>query len=117
MDVCCASIDMRTPTEPEGETALQSWEGRLSSRSAEPRRADPDRVLKEVGMAEISGEVRGGAHWEAERMGQKNPVIDRELRERATSQATGWELRPVSQGGRVEQPSFVERLLGAKLFT
>lgn len=52
---------------------MQSWEGRLSSRSAEPRPADG--VLKEVGMAEISGEMRGGAHWEAERMGQKNPVI------------------------------------------
>lgn len=95
---------------------MQSWEGRLSSRSAEPRPADSG--LKEVGMAEISGEVRGGAHWEAERMGQKNLVIgDRELRERATSQATGWELLRVSQGGRVEKPSFVERLVGAKLFT
>lgn len=52
---------------------MQRWAGEASRRSVEQGLGDS--LLKVVGMAETSGQVRSGLHWEAESMGHSNLLI------------------------------------------
>lgn len=73
MDVRCASIDMRTRCSQKEKQSLAALGS--GGFQKECGAGTGGQFAEGVGMAETSGQVRSGVHWESERMGQPNLLI------------------------------------------